>query len=494
MAIVQSNYSVPHTWYRKAMMFHDCNSYITAVESDSDPTNPLVRALLHACRGLLLRLTPPRHIRSHQTGTFLDRVLDLVDTAAKRAATMQRPAFGWIAGLQPPQVAFVYVEDQIQDLTSMIRRKVRAHYYEQFGAEQAQVQRDLEAYETLVMHGMVTWSLHLHTVARRPRLWAPWKGLCTYRSGPQVGTHLRDRCPLRGFYLYYLYIKLALWIPEVIPTWRQTVPTPWGVWFQVVDTVYVLAVDSPQTFPLDHVPLSFGITGDIPPETLKVTKEAGASARQIRQLLASFLQAVHIIHVAKLPLQLPIHQEFRVPEATMCLSSAVLVEPENITLLDWSPVYEDHVLWPHLPLLYIMGLRFQLRVAAPLPGREIHVFAPVASLTCSRLFWYHPQSACPGHWPVEVPNIPDTLVFDWGERLSPRGMFAGHVLWVLEYGFPEHQRYISCLQLDPMVGGYVGALALRTAFQVALNMLNLPCQVVHQHYRVAMLPPSKAKW
>ena len=96
-----------------------------------------------------------------------------------------------------------------------------------------------------------------------------------------------DDCSLRGFHLYYLYIKLALWIPAVVPTWRQTVPTPWGVWFLVESTVYVLAVDLPQTFPLDHVPLRFGITGEIPSETLKVMKEAGASTRQIWQLLAA---------------------------------------------------------------------------------------------------------------------------------------------------------------------------------------------------------------
>ena len=48
---------------------------------------------------------------------------------------------------------------------------------------------------------------------------------------------------MRGSYLYYLYVKLALWILEVVPTWRQTVPTPWGVWFQVVSTTYVSAVD-----------------------------------------------------------------------------------------------------------------------------------------------------------------------------------------------------------------------------------------------------------
>ena len=31
MAMVKSNVSTPHAWYWRAMMFHDCNSYITAI-------------------------------------------------------------------------------------------------------------------------------------------------------------------------------------------------------------------------------------------------------------------------------------------------------------------------------------------------------------------------------------------------------------------------------------------------------------------------------
>ena len=52
-------------------------------------------------------------------------------------------------------------------------------------------------------------------------------------------------------------------------------------------------------------------------------------------------------------------------------------------------------------------------------------------------------------------------------------------MWVLEYGIPEQLRYTTCLQLDPLLGGYVGALALRSAFLVGLNMLGLPCHSVH---------------
>ena len=67
-------------------------------------------------------------------------------------------------------------------------------------------------------------------------------------------------------------------------------------------------------------------------------------------------------------------------------------------------------------------------------------------------------------------------------------------MWVLEYGFPEQLRHSTCLQLDPLLGGYAGALALRSAFLVALNMLGLPCHSVRQHSRLAGLPPSRAQW
>jgi len=198
--------------------------------------------------------------------------------------------------------------------------------------------------------------------------------------------------------------------------------------------------------------------------------------------------------VAEHPPRLPIHQEFRAPDTMLCLSSSVLVEPEMISLLGWSPVYEDHILWPRFPMLHIIGLLLQLHVAAPMPKRDVHIFAPVVSLSCSPLYWHHTLDRCPRHWPSPLPKIPDTLVFDWSEQLNPRGMFAGQVMRVLEYRFPAQLRYITCLQLNPLLGGYAGTLALRSAFLVALNMLALPCHSVHQHHRLAMLPPSQTQW
>ena len=62
-----------------------------------------------------------------------------------------------------------------------------------------------------------------------------------------------------------------------------------------------------------------------------------------------------------------------------CMSSAVLLESDTVSQHNWSPVYEDHILWPHVPFLYILGLRFYLFVVIPLPHREVHLFNPVAS-------------------------------------------------------------------------------------------------------------------
>ena len=84
-----------------------------------------------------------------------------------------------------------------------------------------------------------------------------------------------------------------------------------------------------------------------------------------------------------------------------------------------------------------------------------------------------------------MPNILDTLAFDWGR---PQGIFIGQVScgWVVGYGFPEQLRVLTCIQLDPLPGGYAVAWALRRAVVAALNPLGLPCRPVRQHFRAAI--------
>ena len=70
-----------------------------------------------------------------------------------------------------------------------------------------------------------------------------------------------------------LYVKLALWITEVGPQWRQSFPTP------CVDTAWGshlhLTLRSTATFLRPHITLVLGYTGEVSPQ-VKLTMKAGA--------------------------------------------------------------------------------------------------------------------------------------------------------------------------------------------------------------------------
>ena len=69
---------------------------------------PLCTALLERCRRLSSQWEVPRHLYSHLQGTFMDAVLERVDSCAKDLARRQQPTLGWIAGLQDPMVCFFH--------------------------------------------------------------------------------------------------------------------------------------------------------------------------------------------------------------------------------------------------------------------------------------------------------------------------------------------------------------------------------------------------
>ena len=77
----------------------DSSSYVRALASRNDSTSPLVASLLAACRALVGHTTTPRHLYSHLTGTFIDRVMDAVDCLAREEGPAQIPQYGWIPEL-----------------------------------------------------------------------------------------------------------------------------------------------------------------------------------------------------------------------------------------------------------------------------------------------------------------------------------------------------------------------------------------------------------
>lgn len=494
LALQRSGTPASAVFYRRAEIFHDCQSYISAVESDNDPTNHITRSLLQACRDLLPEFTAPQHLRSHKSGTYLDDILDKVDETAKKTAKAQSVSVGWVDGLQSPQVCLLHEGTQMQDVTSTISRSIRSKYYEQFNVEMAPKRAELQLYATIVARGMVTWALHLHTVARRQNLWSPWSKECKYCALAQAGNHLLKECPARSMYEYYIYCKIALWVPEVVPVWRRAVPTPWGVWIQVSSVTYVLAFHPPITFPLQHAHLELGLTGEVPSQSYRLMRKSGASKLQLRQLMASLLQCVHIVHVAKHPPQIPITQTYKTPGQSLHVQEQILLFPDqHIDLVHWEPSEDPQDMWPYIPFLYALGLKFHMFVAIPIPGMPLYIFHPVASLRCDVLYWYHTLDRVKG-WPSSLPNVPDVLLYDWHGPLQARGCYTGDVLWIMEYGYPENTRCITAVRLNPLVACHGTAQAMLRAFMLALHMVSLPTKVMHRNYQVSMQQVQLRHW
>ena len=59
-------------------------------------------------------------------------------------------------------------------------------------------------------------------------LWRLSVDVCPFCASPNVGNHILDTCPLTDFVHWYLHIKVSLWLPEVVPQWKDCTPTPWG--------------------------------------------------------------------------------------------------------------------------------------------------------------------------------------------------------------------------------------------------------------------------
>ena len=115
-------------WYTRDERWSltDSNSYVTALGSRNDSSSPLVTSLLAACRALVQHAASPRHLYSHLTGTFLDRVMDVVDCLAREVGLSQIPRCGWIPELQQLLVLFTHNNRQVQDFQAFLVKKIPA--------------------------------------------------------------------------------------------------------------------------------------------------------------------------------------------------------------------------------------------------------------------------------------------------------------------------------------------------------------------------------
>ena len=173
-----------------APTFTYSKSYITVLvfDSPSSTKKGLVDNLLRAFQHLVLQFQNPTHIYSHRSVTFLDNILDSVDSVAKDTALLQcRPLLvGCIVDVQEPTPCFVVNGVQHHDVCAHIERETARVYCHTFSVDHHPRDASLHVYVSLVMRGKVTSCEHLRCITLRhdippPR---PHIALCVNLCGP----------------------------------------------------------------------------------------------------------------------------------------------------------------------------------------------------------------------------------------------------------------------------------------------------------------------
>ena len=192
------------------------------------------------------------------------------------------------------------------------------------------------------------------------------------------------------------------------------------------------------------MPLVVGGTGELSKATHTLMTKAGATDKQIKQLFASLLKCLDILFTAKDIIVTPIYQAYRDTKSGKLLSDLAVLRPYSVPSFQWTPVMEDHILWPHVSILHMIATALPMHIL--LPDRDSYMSnVPHGSLTFNQYWFIHSQGA-PAHWPRALgTSIPTFALFDWVHPILPKGVFAGKVMWVMGYGLSEHSRCITAI-------------------------------------------------
>ena len=167
-----------------------------------------------------------------------------------------------------------------------------------------------------------------------------------------------------------------------------------------------------------------GNAGGLSKATHAHMAKAGATDKQIKQLLASLLKCLDIMLSAKDIIVTPIYRAYRETRSGKLLSDLAVLCPHSVPSFQWTPVMEDHILWPHVSILHMIATALPMHIL--LPDRDGSLSnVPHGSLTSNQYWFIHGQES-PGHWPRALgTNIPTFAVLDCTHPIQPKGMFAG---------------------------------------------------------------------
>ena len=469
-------------WYTKSDTYTDSKSYITALQSDTEQTVPILRDLLQACKQLSQDYQVPVHIYSHRKGTLLDIILDSVDSCAKETALSQVPSIGWISELQEPQITFSCKGQQFHNWDKYVHTKLTELYCKSHDVEYCAPQPVYDLYANALMNGHIQWNIHLHTVACRQGIWQPNPAQCIWCGMQNTSRHMCEECPYRDVILYLVYSKLAVMIPDVIPSWKHCIPTPWGVWVQRgAATILLHCVYYPGA-QVDHISLCINPDGGATTDTTHAMEKLGVNESKQQRLLGFILTTLQLLREAtSLPLMLQTQDFAALNGAPM--THFVLAHQHRVPKHSWASYPEVWVVWPHAPLLFLLGNRMHFHVYLPKMRLMAHSLTPVT-------YWFVTDMR---DMRKLQHNIPTVWLIDSVEKPVIGTNLQGTIFWSMTFGYPENQRMITCLVVQEQVYSVKRLRALLAAFQQLFALLGLPHKMSTQDYRLKF-QPSMDKW
>ena len=378
-------------WFTRAERWSltDSNSYITALGSRNDSASPLVASLLTARRSLIKNTAFARHLYSHLTGTFLDRVMDAVDCLARDVGMSQTPRYGWIPELQKLPVLFTHNDRQIQDFQGFLNKKIPACVLHHLNVPYYPPSPNLLLYERVVMCGSVKWGIHLRTVAIRQGLYTPPTSATCCMCGATVTPHHYTReCRLLDFFRIAIHTQLALAISDFVPRWSVNCVTLSGIQIFYGNSLFGISVGpAALAGPMVNLCANMGFTGEVTPADEKLLLSRGITRNALhhtRGFVLHTVVAIHSRHCLPAIPSLPDHCA-HISDNERLFLSQIEPSPEAHLPSIWSFTTPRAIQWPHPAILRWVVTVFAMSLSVPrfIIGRGITQGPPTPSL-----YWF----------------------------------------------------------------------------------------------------------
>ena len=277
--------------------FTDSKSFIMALHSrrPDDLGTGLVDLLLADCVCQAELFARPRHLYSHQDGTFPDAVLDAVDSTAKIQA-LQQPypmPVGYIEGLQPSQTSFSNDGVQWHDASTVQDRLLRRLYEVQQEVKYAPEVASYAFYTSCVASSSLSWGKHLRMVPFHHGLDTSNPVMCAFYDSRITAAHFQEGCQYSDLWANVLYTQLASDLRRIVPEWGLSLPTLGGVLLQWGGAYLGLTVGAISTCPVREVTwVTSSLSGRTLPALEKALVGHGATPKQVRTVLVTLWKTI----------------------------------------------------------------------------------------------------------------------------------------------------------------------------------------------------------